>query len=332
MNRVCASATRPGRNGRGIFLLLVCTLLGFGCDRAPAPPPQTPAAVPAEPAVLVIGRQGRANGEFVAPRCIAIAPDDSFWIADETGRLQRFDKNAHWIGQDRVPATEKGKPWGLTVWTDGRLLVSDTHYHRIDVFDAGGILTTSWGSFGKAPGQFIYPVDVCVGPGGLLVVAEYGGADRLQFFDPKTFKLVRTVGSEGEAPGQFRRPSSVAWDARRKILYVADALNHRIQLFDADGKYLRSWGTEGRALGQMMYPYGIALDRAGRVWVAEFGNNRVQCWSPEGKPLLVWGGPGREPGKLHSPRDIGVDSRGFVYVTDEDNHRVQRFKPDLRAP
>jgi hypothetical protein len=86
------------------------------------------------------------------------------------------------------------------------------------------------------------------------------------------------------------------------------------------------WGTEGKAPGQLSYPYGVALDGRGHVYVAEFGGCRVQKFSLDGRYLAHWGSPGRRPGDVNQPWGVVCDSLGSVHVLDTYNHRVQRIR------
>ncbi len=79
---------------------------------------------------------------------------------------------------------------------------------------------------------------------------------------------------------------------------MTDSCNHRIQVFDTDGKLLRYWGKQGSGPGQLYYPYGLALGPKDTVYVCEFGNSRVQQFTRDGRPLACWGSGGREPGQL----------------------------------
>jgi DNA-binding beta-propeller fold protein YncE len=89
---------------------------------------------------------------------------------------------------------------------------------------------------------------------------------------------------------------------------------------------VRVWGTPGHEPGELQYPYDLAFNKEGELYVVEYGNNRVQKFTAEGKWLGSWGGPGREPGKLHNPWALAVDSKGRVHVLDTEEHRVQRIK------
>ena len=61
-------------------------------------------------------------------------------------------------------------------------------------------------------------------------------------------------------------------------VYVADSWNHRIQVFDPQGRFLRKWGTEGEENGQFADPKGLATDGDGNVYVADSGNHRIQVF------------------------------------------------------
>src|SRR5262249_56305623 len=107
---------------------------------------------------------------------------------------------------------------------------------------------------------------------------------------------------------------------------VADACNHRIQVFTRKGEFVRTWGAMGKEPGELAYPYDLAFSRGKKpyLYVVEYGNNRVQKFTPEGESLGCWGGPGREPGRLASPWALVVDSRGRGHVIDSEDDHVQR--------
>jgi hypothetical protein len=111
---------------------------------------------------------------------------------------------------------------------------------------------------------------------------------------------------------------------------VADACNHRIQVFDATGseppRIVTTWGAEGSEPGQLCYPYGLALDGRGHIYVCELGNHRVQKFTLDGQSLGCWGTSGREEGELSNPWAIALDSQQRVFILDTYNHRVQQIR------
>ena len=91
------------------------------------------------------------------------------------------------------------------------------------------------------------------------------------------------------------RPQHLEFDADG-LLWVADSCNHRIQVFDQQGKLVKMWGTQGSEPGQLYYPYCIALDGKGHVYVCEYGNHRVQKFTLDGKSVGCWGSAGGSRG------------------------------------
>jgi sugar lactone lactonase YvrE len=275
---------------------------------------------------LVWGKQGIAPGELQKPRAIAIDARDQLYLVDMTARIQVYDADGNYLRGWRTPASVNGRPTGLTIAKSGRVLVPDTHYHRVLVYEPDGTpveSATIGGVQGREPGQFAFVTDVAEDSAGNLYVSEYGDNDRIQKFSPDGEFLLQW-GATGEEPGQFRRPQSLAVDDEDRI-WVIDACNHRIQVFDAQGKLLTLWGQEGSEPGQLYYPYGIAL-HGDLVYVCEYGNQRIQKFTRDGQSRGIWGAPGREPGQLHNPWALAFDSRGRLHVLDSNNHRVQRIR------
>ena len=81
----------------------------------------------------------------------------------------------------------------------------------------------------------------------------------------------------------------------------------------------------GTADGQFEYPFGVAVDGSGNVFVADTANNRIQKFDGAGNFLLTWGTAGTAEGDFAGPRGIAVDGAGNVFVTDTENNRVQEF-------
>ena len=282
---------------------------------------------------LIWGRAGITDGRLQKPRAVAIDSRDQLYIVDMTARIQVFDVDGKFLNGWKTPVSKNGRPSGLTIGRDGRLLVADTHYYRMLVYetsgDAAGELVeeaTIGGTLGREPGEFGFVTDVVEDSAGNYYIGEYGDFDRIQKFSHDGEFLLQW-GSHGSEPGQFRRPQNMAIlqiDNELDQIWVVDACNHRIQVFDTEGKLLRHWGEEGSAIGQLYYPYDLAFDGKGHVYVCEYGNHRVQKFTLDGKPVASWGRQGRGPGELHNPWALVIDSLGRVHVLDSNNHRVQR--------
>ncbi len=111
------------------------------------------------------------------------------------------------------------------------------------------------------------------------------------------------------------------------MVYVTDTGNKRVQVFDADGNFLREFGGGGTWTGQMDEPVGIAMDETGVVYIADTWNRRTQALTSEGLFLYQWGVPtwGSDNPDEKPFLTLGA---GAVYVSDPLNRRVLAFTPD----
>lgn len=140
------------------------------------------------------------------------------------------------------------------------------------------------------------------------------------------------VGAPGTGAGYLRRPAALAVD-RDGNIYVADSLNHRVQKFGPDGRYLATLGGPQ----QFREPWGVAVDRDGTIYVADTWNHRIQKFDRSFRLLATWGSPVQQAGlpnpgplELYGPRAIAIDGDGNLWVTDTGNNRVLKFSPDGR--
>lgn len=276
--------------------------------------------------LLVIGSRGHASGRFNLPRGIDRDPPRGLlYVVDWDGRVQKFTEDGAFRASWVMPLTRKGTPEDLCVAPGGNVLVADTHYSRVLEFDPAGRVVRTFGSYGREAGQFIYPVGICCTPQGTIYVTEYGGNDRVQKFK-RDGTFLRAWGQPGTEPGRFQRPSGIDVCADG-LVAVADAVNHRVQVFTPDGELRHLIGREGSRRGCFRYPYDVAA--TGRaLFVLEYGNQRAQKVTREGRCLAVYGGPGRRPGRFSSPWRCTADG-DLVLVSDTYNHRVVKLDTSL---
>lgn len=255
-----------------------------------------------------------------APRGILAGPNDETFVLDNAGRVLVYGSDGKVARKWWMPEYSVGKPEGICVLQDGRVAVADTHYHRVVLFDHDGKFLNSFGKLGHEPGEFIYPVKVIQNPDGDLYVCEYGDNDRVQKFRPDGTFLLQ-FGSVGAEPGQFQRPSGIAWFDHR--LYVVDAFNNRIQIFNEQGEFQGVLTADPTAT--LYYPYDITVTPQGEFYVVEYGGGRVSKFNLQGKLLGRYGSSGTGPGQFSTPWGISVDQNGRVLVADTGNRRVVRL-------
>ncbi len=195
-----------------------------------------------------------------------------------------------------------------------------------------------FGDEGSAPGQFLSPRGIKIGPAGFVYVTD-GGNHRIQKFTAggefvAAWGGPSTIETETGLPRGFNDP----WDvsvAPDGAIYVADTWNHRVQKLDAEGRLVTAWGLFGEfglgeTVGQSAFygPRGVAIGPDGLVYVADTGNKRIQAFEPDGQFAFQWGGGGVLEGYLDEPVGITIGPDGEVYVADTWNRRVQVFDSD----
>ena len=146
---------------------------------------------------------------------------------------------------------------------------------------------------------------------------------------PFQVKPVLSFGKEGSGEEMFKFPLGVAVGDVDEIV-VTDQLNHRVQVFDSNGTFLRSFGHRGENGGEFKYPFGIVISKDRNIFVADNNNHRIQILSWEGRHLGSFGGKGSLDSQLSGPRGLSLDSTGNVIVADTGNKLIKIFTPDGR--
>jgi iron(III) transport system ATP-binding protein len=337
--------------------MVLMLLLIAGCQHSSASP-----ALPMQRfRTLALPVEGAS---IPAPRSLAVSAEGEVYVLDKAGRVLVYDSAGKFDRSWWMPDHEIGKPEGICILDDGRVIVADTHYHRVVTFDRSGNVLGMFGELGEDPGQFVYPVSVTRDDAGFLYVAEYGGNDRIQKFTSDG-EWVLTIGSFGTDAGQFQRPSGIVWRANdpgpppvrhdaaaenaRPVdvggtLYVADAINNRVQAFADDGEFLgvvagwdgggddlsggdaKSGATRSSAVS-LEYPYDIALGPDRHLYVVEYAAGRVTALTAEGELIGTYGQSGREDAQFWTPWGIAVGGDGRIFVADTGNKRIVELTP-----
>ncbi|MBX3001207.1 MAG: 6-bladed beta-propeller [Caldilineaceae bacterium] len=125
-------------------------------------------------------------------------------------------------------------------------------------------------------------------------------------------------------PGQLDDAQGVALDGDGN-LYIADSANHRVQVFDALGNFLRQWGTLGTGSGEFTNPTAVDVGHDGRVYVLDADNHSLQVFESDGTFVMAWGQQVEGVTLFQRWDTIAVDAQNRLFVTDVSGDRIHRF-------
>lgn len=256
------------------------------------------------------GNAGAGNGQFNLPVGVAADGAGRVFVTDYgNARVEVFNSDGVYLTQWNGAGSEGGAfraPAAVAIGEGGNVVVADYQAQRVHLFSPGGTYVAGWGSLGSGAGQFFQAFGVAVGPSGVVYVADKFN-DRIQAFTSSGSFLFQFGNSH---PWQ---PQSVAVDAHGTVfvgawpgvwvfasdgsyvtrwgteldarglavdpegrVFVANAFNDRVDVFEADGTYLASVGLPGTGTGQLDNPTAVCFDAAGNLYVTDTNNYRVQ--------------------------------------------------------
>jgi sugar lactone lactonase YvrE len=136
-----------------------------------------------------------------------------------------------------------------------------------------------------------------------------------------------TWGSRGESKGLFQKPRAITID-KQDLLYVVD-MTGRVQVFDRDGQFQRSWHTPTIENGK---PSGLEMSNDDLLMVADTHYFQVLFYTRTGKRLperTIGGVTGNDPGTFNFVTDVVQDSRDNYYISEYGEvDRIQKLSPD----
>lgn len=216
-----------------------------------------------------------------------------------------------------------GRPLGLDLAPSGELYVVEQGKQQVRVFDPADGRTLR---VFQNP-RFIRPADVAVDEArGRVYVSDpaHQSSDEhyVRVLDLEGNYLGEVGEGRGTAPGKLLFPTylTVGPDG---TLYVADTMNARVSVFDAEGNFVRTVGARGDGFGLFDKPKGVALDSFQNLYVVDSSWSNVQIFGPLGHVLLYFGGRGGYPGLLRNPTGIEIArDTNTIFVADYLNRRV----------
>jgi len=261
------------------------------------------------------------------PYGLAVDSKGLLYVADtKVGAVFIFNPESRDTGFIKHGVDAKfGRIFGLAIDDSDRLFVTDGQYNHVLVFNPEHKLE---GQFGE--GVMNDPNGLAIDEENRFLYVVNTGTDQVLVYDADTFKLLRKIGTAGKnrtltTPGDFAAPTNAAVD-KDGNLYVTDTLNDRVQVFDAEGAFIRTFGKNGDGPGEFTRPKGIAIDCDGHVWVADANLNRLQVLTPEGNLRLIVGSFGWLPGQFQALAGLTIDKQNRVFTSEQYLGRVQMFR------
>jgi DNA-binding beta-propeller fold protein YncE len=228
-------------------------------------------------------------------------------------------------------------PHGITVDHDGNVWVADADGkngkgHQVIKFSPTGKILMVLGKAGMpgdAPGYFNRPTGVAIARNGDIFVSDGHGGDsnaRVVKFS-KTGKFLTAWGKKGTGPGEFDVPHAIAVDSKERV-YVADRSNSRVQVFDADGKFIADWKQFGR-------PSGVYVDANDVIYVADSQTTDKSCTTDPGCRRGIRIGDAadgsvkyfipRPDGDPVGPEGVSAAPNGTVYGASNEGKRIVQY-------
>jgi DNA-binding beta-propeller fold protein YncE len=269
---------------------------------------------------------GRVLWQLAEPYGMAVDSKNNLYVADsKVGAIFIFNTETRDLDMIKNKThAHFVRIIGLAMDDGDRLFVSDPGLRHILVFDSAHNATDVITDGVVEPGNLALDKE-----NRLLYVSDIN-LDQVLVYDADTLKLKRKIGTTGHnheltTPGDLAKPSGLAVDSDGN-LYVCDTLNDRIEVFDADGKFLSTYGKNGDGPGYFARPKGIAIDSDGHIWVADGMQDRVQVFNKEWQLLIVFGGHGMMPGQFQGLVSIMADNNNRIFTSEIYPGRVQQFR------
>jgi len=259
-------------------------------------------------------------------------------LGEGASKVSGFEKFL--VGEDVEKKDLIGKTYGVALY-DGKLYVCDVEKKKVEILD---LRNKTFGYMTKDR-RLVNPVNICIDNGNKFIadsiagaVFVFGAGDQLQailgkdldikpidvavrgnrcyvtdmksnqvvVLDTTTGTELLRMGAAGDGAGQFGLIADLALDADENV-YVTDKGLAKINIFDRDGVFKKSFGQVGDSIYDFVRPKGITVDRSGNIWVVDAAPEVAKIYNPEGQLLMFFGLPGAGPGNMNLPATIIID-------------------------
>ncbi len=315
------------------------------------------------------GDGGPATNASVHPFSVFLDISGNLFITGSSNRIRKVSVNGvittvagngtNSYSGDGGPATNASLSSSGSTVTDpsGNLFIADYNNNRIRKVDTNGIITTVAGNGtnsysgdgGPATNASLnHPYGITFDNLGNLYIADFLN-NRVRKMD--TNGMINTVAGNGTGSysgdggtatnASLNHPFGVALDAFGN-LFISDSLNFRVRKVDINGiittvagNGINGYSGDGGAAtnAKLYFPYGVALDASGNLFIADDINSRIRKVSIDGMITTVAGngssgyssdGGAATNTSLYQPLGVAVDTFGNLFIADTSNNRVRK--------
>lgn len=264
--------------------------------------------------VFMLAIDGKGKEQLLKDPTYAVADErGNIWVADSgNGRVQMFDKKGRFkleIGGSKA----KQKllyPYGLGLLGSNKIIIADVGANALYEFDRKGRYIKTW----LTPEVKIQPAGVFVAKDKTVYVTDIANG------------LVLVFSGDGKIQKKIK-PSKVALDSPQGIavtddgIWVADGANYNVKLYGFDGELKTIF--DGGPNWPLTMAKGLALDKQGRIYVADTFSNIIRVFDKNGNNLFNLGSGNSNKTGFLFPVGISVDDNGKIYIADQGNNQIQ---------
>ena len=239
------------------------------------------------------------------------------------------------VGKRRQGEEVRGKKIGsgtavhIAQNSQGDLYVLQNQPHRVMVYSKEGKFLFQFGKEGNVAGQLSQPFSIAIDNQDRVFICDVMRAKILVFTPSGEFVEEFSSKSAVAEDDKYQNttPGCIAIDKKNSQLYISDASNGHIWIYDLHGKFLRYF--KGKEQGLFCTPGVVCFDSQSRVYVPEGMCDRIRVFKQDGTALFQIGGEsGDRAGQFSRLTGMGIDSHGRVYATDLILKCIQVFSPE----
>ncbi len=263
-----------------------------------------------------------------APTAVALDDYEHIFVTESIyNKLHIYSQS----GQYLETLSGLKKPISVAVDDNGRIFIGNKNNRNVEVYDADLAFLFK---LGTGDGEFTQPGAIVVNSAGDVYVAD-SEEDVIKVYNPDgSFNF--SFGSSGSGDGQFNFPTSMAINETAGELVISDLQiiqdmfggeieGARIQVFDMNGIFKRSFGEYGVGEGFMTKPMGVAVDKEGRIYATDSFQHVVHVFDSSGAFL---GTVFDIDNPMRTPMGITIGKSNRIFIASLNTDRIEIYGID----